>query len=287
MNITGTTQVIGLIGNPVEHSISPLLHNLLSMKLQKDVVYVAHRVKEQDLSEAISGIRAFNIVGMNVTVPHKVAVMPLLDEVEAEAQLLGAVNTIINKDGKLIGTNTDALGFYQQLIQIENSIEDKTVLLLGAGGAARVIALDLAKRGIKKIILWNRSVGKIADLKKQIEENSDVGVEVYSPECKYSVDIVIQGTPVGMHPNVNDVPISFNELIDTQSSKPNVYDLIYNPIETAFMREAKEAGCETYNGFEMLMNQGILAYEKWFNITIEKPIREEVINELKQIYYNK
>jgi len=286
MKITGLTQVIGLIGNPVEHSISPILHNLLSSKLKNDAVYAAFRVKEQDLTEAISGIRALNIVGMNVTIPHKIAVMPLLDEVSPEAQLLGAVNTIIHIDGRLIGTNTDALGFYQQLIQSEGSIQDKTVLILGAGGAARVIALDLAQRGIKKMILWNRSIDKLSDLKEKIQSCSTVEVELYSPQKKYAVDIVIQGTSVGMHPHVHEAPIDLQEIVDLNNFKPNVYDLIYNPIETTFIKKAKKLGCETYNGFEMLVNQGILAYEKWFNITVDESIRIQVTEELKQIYYH-
>src|SRR3990172_6205824 len=169
MNISGKTKICGLIGDPVEHTMSPAMHNAAFKKLELDYVYIAFRVKGTELDKAIAGIRALSMRGLNVTIPHKVAVMKLLDKLDPLAEKIGAVNTIVNDNGVLTGYNTDATGFLQPLLEKGIEPENKVILILGAGGGSRGITFILAENGAKLTIL-NRSVVRAEELAKQISQ---------------------------------------------------------------------------------------------------------------------
>ena len=265
--ISGKTKVCGIIGDPVEHSMSPAMHNAAFNKMGLDYVYVAFSVKKAELGKAIGGMRALNIKGLNVTIPHKVAVLELLDKLDPLAEKIGAVNTIINDDGKLTGYNTDATGFLQPLL--ENGIETRgeNIVILGAGGASRGISFILAERGANLTIL-NRQVERAKELANRIRQT--FGSEVASLELTKEnlsrvlnkTDILVNATSVGMSPNSEETPVNADLL------KPGiiVYDIVYNPVKTRLLQQAEAAGAETISGLDMLVWQGALAFEKWTGI---------------------
>ena len=264
--VSGKTRVCGLIGDPVEHSMSPVMHNAAFREMGLDYLYVPFRVKPEALGEAIEGMRALNIKGLNVTIPHKVAVLQLLDELDPLAEKIGAVNTIVNDDGLLKGYNTDASGCLQALLEKGVEPEGKNVVLLGAGGAARAVSFILADRGAHLVILnrpeeldWAQELaGRIS----QIFGKEVVAQELNSGNlAKHlgNADILVNATSVGMSPNIDETPVTADLL------KPGliVYDIIYNPIKTRLLREAEIAGAKTIGGLDMLVWQGALAFEKW------------------------
>ena len=262
--ITGKTKVCGIIGDPIEHSMSPVMHNAVFQVLGLDYVYLPFHVRREELPGAIAGIRALNVVGLNVTIPHKEAVILLLDKLEPLAEKMGAVNTIVNEGGLLTGHNTDAPGFMQALRAKGIDPEGKSILILGAGGASKGISFILAEAGANLVIL-NRTVTRAEELASQIaqyyhrrpealtlsEENLARGLD--------GADILVNTTSVGMVPYVNQTPMPANLL------NPNlvVCDIVYNPLETRLLKEAKAAGARTIDGLDMLVWQGALAFEKW------------------------
>ena len=263
-SITGTTKICGIIGDPIEHSMSPVMHNAAFQALGLDYVYLPFHVRREELPGAIAGIRALNVVGLNVTIPHKEAVILLLDRLEPLAEKMGAVNTIVNEGGLLTGHNTDAPGFLQALRSKGIDPEGKSILILGAGGASKGISFILAEAGASLVIL-NRTVTRAEELASQIaqyyhrrpealtlsEENLARGLD--------GADILVNTTSVGMVPYVNQTPMPANLL------NPNlvVCDIVYNPLETRLLKEAKAAGARTIDGLNMLVWQGALAFEKW------------------------
>ncbi|WP_418792318.1 shikimate dehydrogenase [Phosphitispora sp. TUW77] len=266
-SISGKTKVTGLIGYPVEHSFSPAMHNAAFGRNNLDYVYVPFCVKPEELSQAAAGIRGLNLAGVNVTIPHKAAIMEFLDDLAPEAKLIGAVNTIVVRDGKLIGHNTDAPGFVAALRK-EAAVEPagKQVTIIGAGGAARAVAIQLALEGVGKITLSSPFPKEIIPIKKAITSaTATLVAEACWDETAISMaavnsDIVINTTPLGMHPNTNDMPpISFAEIPEGVL----VCDLIYNPGETMFLKKAKEQGLPVMNGIGMLLYQGVIAFELW------------------------
>lgn len=262
--ITGKTKVCGLIADPIEHSISPLMHNAAFEKLGLDYVYVPFRVRQEDLHHAISGMRTLNIAGLNVTIPHKVAVMPLLDEVDILAQKVGAVNTIVNDGGVLKGYNTDAAGFLHALRGAGIEPQNKDVVILGAGGAARAIAYILAASNARVVII-NRNLERARELVHEISEASSRELrflrleETSFIQTLKKCDILVNATSVGMSPEVDETPVPARLL------RPGmvVFDIVYNPVRTRLLKEAKSAGARTISGIEMLVGQGALAFEKW------------------------
>jgi shikimate dehydrogenase len=282
--IDGNTKIIGLIGNPVEHTISPLLHNTLSKKFRKNIIYLPFHV-ENDLKKAIDGLVAINALGFNITVPYKTDILQYLSSISDEAKLIGAVNTVINQNGSLHGENTDASGFYKSFCDESNMTAKGNVFgIIGAGGAARAIAVKLALEGAKKIIIFNRTISKANIIANDIVKN--IGTDVVSAELssdklkKYIGDcqVLINTTSIGMFPLSHKSPIDSKEFLDNQV----LYDVIYNPNITKFMEFGIEKGCKVINGFGMLMYQGIRAYELWSNIKVDKDIANEVINEIKK-----
>ncbi|MFC2071895.1 shikimate dehydrogenase [Chloroflexota bacterium] len=264
--ISGKTRICGLIGDPVEHSMSPVMHNAAFRELGIDFLYVPFRVKAEELGKAIEGMRALNIKGLNVTIPHKVNVIGFLDELDPLAEKIGAVNTIVNDDGALKGYNTDASGFLQALLKRGVEPAEKNVVLLGAGGAARAVSFILAERGARLVILnrpeeldWAKELaGGISQTFSQevaaLELNRDNLIGALG-----KADILVNATSVGMSPNTDETPVTADLL------KPGlvVFDIVYNPIKTRLLREAETAGAKTISGLDMLIWQGALAFEKW------------------------
>jgi shikimate dehydrogenase len=264
--ITGKTRICGLIGDPVAHTISPAMHNAAFTSRGLDYVYVPFPVKQKDLSKAIDGMRALDICGLNVTIPYKIAVIPLLDEMDSLAEQIGAVNTIVSDNGKLKGYNTDALGFLQVLLKNGIEPKGKRVVLLGAGGAARAIAFALANHGAELTILNRKqeldwAVALAAKVSKAY--GKEIGaLELDSINLKKRLagaDILVNATSVGMSPNIEET------LVTADLLRPGlvVYDIVYNPAETRFLREARQAGAQTISGLDMLVGQGAAAFELW------------------------
>jgi len=264
--ISGKTRICGIIGDPVEHSMSPVMHNAAFKELGIDYLYLPFRVKQEDLKKAIEGMRALNIKGLNVTIPHKVAVTQFLDKLDPLAEKIGAVNTIVNDNGILTGYNTDASGFLQALLESEIEPEGKNMVILGAGGASRAISFILADRGAQPVILnrllefeWaeelaNR-ISHIFNKKvRALELNRENLTRVLG-----EADILVNATSVGMAPDTDETPVDAELL----SSGLVVFDIVYNPIKTRLLREAETAGATTIGGLDMLVWQGALAFEKW------------------------
>ena len=264
--VTGKTKICGLIGDPVEHTMSPVMHNAAFRKTGVDYIYLPFRVRKEELDKAMEGMRALNIRGLNVTIPHKVTVLQFLDKLDSLAEKIEAVNTIVNDDGVLTGYNTDASGFLQALLEKGIEPKGKNVVILGAGGASRAISFILADRGANPVILnrlleldWAKELaGKISQtFNKEVdalELNRENLVETLG-----KADILVNATSLGMNPNIDQTPVPSDLL------RPGliVFDIVYNPIKTSLLKEAEAAGAETIGGLDMLVWQGALAFEKW------------------------
>ena len=282
--INARTQVCGLIGNPVGHSISPLIHNTLSEKLNQNLAYVTFKVESQDVVAAVKGAYALGIKGMNVTVPHKQAVMEALVDVDPLAKSIGAVNTLVRVDGGYKGYNTDYFGIRRQLVEDGIDIKGREVIVLGAGGASRAVTFMCAVEGAKKVYLLNRSVDKAAELARDV--NTYIGEDKVCPmrlndynklaRKKY---IVIQTTSRGLYPEVDAAPIEDEDFYDMIEA---AVDIIFNPSETKFMRLAGEHGARVYNGIEMLLYQGVAAYELWNNVKVPDELCRELHRLMEQ-----
>jgi len=262
--ISGKTGVCGIIGDPIEHTMSPVMHNAAFQKLGLDFVYLPFQVKKEELGQAVAGMRALNIKGLNVTIPHKVAIIPFLNKLDPLAEKIGAINTIVNNGGVLTGYNTDATGFLQALLEQGVEPEGKTTVILGAGGASRAISFILAERGAHLVIL-NRQSGRAEDLSRRIAQVFEKEITALAlgeqnlADVLARADILINTTSVGMSPDVDKTPVPAKLL------KPGlvVFDIVYNPAKTRLLREAEAAGAKTINGLDMLVWQGALAFEKW------------------------
>jgi shikimate dehydrogenase len=258
-------KLFGLIGCPVHHSMSPLMHNDAFEQTDIDAYYHAFHVEKEHLKDAVQGMKALGIAGFNVTIPHKTAIISFLDEIDEMALQIGAVNTVVNENGRLIGYNTDGEGFVRALREELNiELAGKRILLIGAGGAARGIYFSLARSKAACIDLCNRTVSKAEELIN--ERTISVLSRAYSiHEAQQSLgnyDIIINTTSVGMYPNVEEMPL----LLDNLKKGTIVSDIIYNPLETMLLKEAKRCGAITQNGVGMFVYQGALAFEKWTGI---------------------
>ncbi|MDP2931224.1 MAG: shikimate dehydrogenase [Chloroflexota bacterium] len=264
--ITGKTTVCGVIGDPIEHTMSPVMHNAAYKKLGLDYVYVAFRVDKADLGKAVAGMRALRIRGLNVTIPHKVTIMPFLDELDPLAEKIGAVNTVVNNNGVLRGCNTDATGFLQALLAKGVQPDGKTVAILGAGGASRGISFILAERGANLVILNRKlELDWAVDLARRISQvfqRQVTALELNEPNLDQTLagaDILVNATSVGMSPDIDSTPVPAKLL------RPGllVFDIVYNPIQTRLIKDARAAGAKTISGIDMLAWQGALAFEMW------------------------
>ena len=254
MSVNAMTEVYGLIGNPVSHSLSPAMHNAAFEAVGLNSVYIAFRVER--LEEAIGGMRAFGIRGLNVTVPWKVGVMKYLDAVDVTALDVGAVNTIRSEEGLLKGFNTDCSGAVRS-IERWTEMSGREVVILGAGGAGRAVAFGVKGRGAKLTVL--DSVPRKAE-----ELAREVGCSSGSPGHldRIGCDILINATPVGMYPDVSSSPVD----PDLLKNIDIVFDVIYNPLKTRLLKDAESRGCRIVNGLDMLVQQGVDAFEIWTGV---------------------
>lgn len=273
------TKLCGVIGNPVDHSLSPAIHNAAFRKAGLNFVYLAFPVEA--LGDAVKGIRALgNTRGFSVTIPHKVAALPFLDEVDQTAQHIGAINTIVVQSGRLIGYNTDASGSLRALREGGAALLGQRVLILGSGGAARAIAFALAGDAqIAGLTILGVDEGERRGLVQDLRTRTSLAVEdgpiqddtlrSWIPHCR----TVIHCTPVGMFPHVDEacVPAA------VWRSDLTVMDIVYNPRETRLLKEAKAAGCRTIQGIEMFLNQAILQFELWTNQTAPADVMRAVL----------
>jgi len=269
IQISGRTKITGIFGYPVEHTLSPAMHNTVFKELGLDFCYVPFLVHPDYLKDAVKAIRALNLCGVNVTVPHKEKVMPLLDEINEEASFIGAVNTILNSEGRLIGYNTDGRGFMQSLLESGISVEGKNVLIIGAGGASKAISYYLIQK-TKTLYLYNRSKNRaeklVQDIKK-IRNNVSLIEDISSIERYH---IIINATPLGLK---KEDPLPFDTSL--LRAEQTVCDLIYK--KTRLLEEASKKGCVTLDGRGMLLWQGLFAFELW---TGKKPQVEVMRNAL-------
>lgn len=285
MIINGKTRVCGLIGNPVEHTMSPTIHNTIATIEEDNMVYVPFLV-EKDLQTAINGAYAMDIHGINVTVPYKSDVISSVVEIDYEAEIIGAVNTLVRKEDGYKGYNTDLLGLERALRSEGIDISKEKVIVVGAGGAARAAAFLCAFRNAKEIVILNRTVEKAEKIKEEIEDKTEYGkIKVYSIQNWNQIEendyLVIQATKVGMYPNSAESPI---EESDFFSKAKFVFDLIYTPFETKFMKIAAQMGVPVSNGLKMLLYQGVAAYEMWFDKQIKDTTVEVAYKELLKLF---
>lgn len=276
MNITGKAKVYGLIGHPVEHSLSPVLHHTLADILGNEIAYVPFHVKE-DLGSAVKGAYALNIQGMNITVPYKQEIMSHLLTVDDLAAKIGAVNTLVRSEGGYIGYNTDMPGLYRAMKSDGIDILNQEFYLIGAGGVARAVLVMLLEYGAKRIHILNRSEEKAKKLVKELCGSYPCEVTYGNLESfqEVSLDnaIAIQATNVGMYPNIDSSPIE-DEAFYLKIAK--AYDLIFNPAVTKFMALAQKQNKPAFNGLKMLLFQGIIAYEYWNKVVVTEETAQKV-----------
>jgi shikimate dehydrogenase len=255
VKITGKTKITGIFGYPVEHTLSPAMHNAAFEALGMDCCYVPFAVHPDLLSAAVEAVRALNLLGVNITVPHKEKVMPMLDKVDDEASFIGAVNTIVHANGQLRGYNTDGRGFMQSLSESGIDVKDRNVLVIGAGGAARAIGYYLAQKA-KALYIYGRTPERAERLALDLKK---VSAKVLTIPDISSVDrfhVIINATPLGLKDD-DPLPLDTGLL----HGEKTVCDLIYR--DTPFLREASKIGCITMNGLGMLLWQGVFAFELW------------------------
>ncbi|MEC1580300.1 shikimate dehydrogenase [Bacillus subtilis] len=255
-------KLYGVIGNPIGHSMSPDIHNASLKDLGLDGHYHAFKVEENDLEDAVKGIRALGVQGINVTVPHKVSIMDYLDHIDESAKLLGAVNTVRREGDKLVGYNTDGKGFVKSLMKVlDKPISELSFLMIGAGGAARAIFTTIVRNTPKKFDICNRTLEKAKRLTEATPSfhNKEVLSIKEAEERLEQYDVIIHTTSVGMYPNVDDVPLS----LQRAASSAVVCDIVYNPIQTALLKEASQKGLKTLDGVGMFVEQAALSFQLW------------------------
>ena len=295
MDINGKTRLIGLIGNPVEHTLSPVIHNGMSERMNISSVYVPFQVEKEGLEEAVKGAYELNILGMNVTVPHKNQVMEYLAEVDEDARRIGAVNTLVRAEELhgYKGYNTDMMGLRRQIQEDGIELKGKTEVILGAGGAAKAVVYMCLLENAGKIYLLNRTIHKAECIAKEMnqvfthgtEENKVIPLALSDYTVIPESDLVVfQATSIGLAPNADQVVLedpAFYRKIKTG------VDLIYNPADTKFMKLVTKHGGRAYNALKMLLYQGVIAYELWHNIKVPEDVIADIYTDLKRKVYPK
>ncbi|MBD1214351.1 MAG: shikimate dehydrogenase [Dolichospermum circinale Clear-D4] len=266
--ITGKTKILGVIGHPIEHSLSPLMHNAALTQLGLDYVYLPFPVAPENLTTAIAGFASIGVVGFSITIPHKQAILPFLSEISLIAQAIGAVNTVVNKGNKWLGTNTDVEGFIAPLqTTYHQDWSQKKAVILGNGGAARAVVAGCIQLGLAEIHVVGRNLQKL-QVFKQSWQNSPFAdkFQVHEwtelPNLLHQANLLVNTTPIGMYPHVEQSPLSSQEM----SYLPGdaiAYDLIYIPKPTKFLHLAQKQGIVTIDGLEMLVQQGAAALKIW------------------------
>lgn len=285
--ITGHTKLTGLLGSPVAHSISPLMHNESFRMLGLDYVYLCFDVPEDNLETVFNGLKKLDIAGFNCTMPDKTLICQLVDDLSPAASMIGAVNTVVNDNGKFIGHNTDGIGYMQSVKDAGYDITGSTMTLLGAGGAASSIFVQAALDGVKNINIFSikdRFWEKAERMVEAVNKNTDctarlmeLGDDALLADSIADSQILTNATSVGMAPNVDGCIVSDSSMLPEGLI---VSDVIYNPMETKLLKMAKERGCKTFNGMYMLLYQGAEAFKIWTG-------REMPVEHIKKLYFNK
>jgi len=255
-------QIFGVIGYPIAHSMSPDMHNDSFKHLGIQAMYLPFAVRPEDLQDAIKGMKAIGIQGFNVTIPHKTDIMPFLDKIDSLAAEIGAVNTVKLEGGEYVGYNTDGLGFVKGIKeQLQSSLADQKVLIVGAGGAARGIYYSLLQEGARYVDIANRTISKGEQLidGKTSETKSVVFSIAEAEKILSEYTLIINTTSIGMHPNINESPLSLKNM----RPQALVSDIIYNPLQTKLLKEAENKGALIQNGIPMFVHQGALAFQLW------------------------
>lgn len=272
----GKTEVTGVIGDPVAHTKSPQLQNRIFSMMDENIVYVPFHVAPENLEKAVNGLKGLEVRGFNVTVPHKDKIIGLLDDISEKAKTIGAVNTVKNENGRLVGYNTDAEGFTTSLRNEScRDVENENIVIIGAGGSARAIAAQMAIEGAKSICIINRTESKAAEIADIIGKDLSYKINWFQTEDPLAkeifrkADIIINTTSAGLSPNTDVSPLT-----DGYGFWPHqtVFDIIYDPPKTAFLKKAEDAGCDIYNGIGMLFWQGLLSNELWMGRKINKDV---------------
>lgn len=268
-DINGGTKVFCIFGDPVQYSMSPVMHNAAFEHENLDCVYVGFNVKKENLKEAVYGIRGLGISGISITMPHKQDIMQYLDGLSDDARLIGAVNTIHNENGKLTGYNTDGPGFLRGLEEAGFKCQGKSALIFGAGGASRAIAVTLARNGIKHLYIVNRTLEKAEDIAALVKGNTKTSASIieFVPErfnkVLPQVDLLINTTSQGMYGKVSEL----QDIIDWDviDKKTVISDIVYRPEKTPLLFKAQQYNLTTVTGVNMLLYQAVMAYELWLN----------------------
>ena len=278
--ITGKTRLLAVIGAPIGHSLSPIIQNAALHAAGLDYVYTALPVRADALASAVRGLRDAGIAGFNVTIPFKTEIIPLLDALCEDARRIHAVNTVVIEDGRLVGHNTDVMGFLAGFAERGIALTGKNAVLIGAGGAARAALWGLLRSGVRSVVIGVRNASKGAALAADFAADGDVRAGSFDDTAWIAAcsdaDIVVQTTPLGMTPHTEEMPP-----VDAAMIKPSavVYDLIYTPAETRFLREARARGCETINGETMLVAQGAEAFHLWTGKRPDVELMKRVLRE--------
>ncbi len=282
MIISTKTKLIGLLGYPLGHSLSPLMHSAAFESLGLDKIYIPIEVSPENLETVVKGMAKMNFEGFNVTIPHKIEIMKYLDEVDEYAKCIGAVNTVAVNEGSLKGYNTDGMGFLKSFEESTGTkIDGKNVFILGSGGASRAISMTLAMNNANKIYICNRTYEKAVSLTEDITKQSGancLAVKHEYEEMKEAITdchVLINTTSVGMSPYIDSSPLDRELLCPSLT----VCDAVYNPRKTKLLKEAEEIGCKTVEGLKMLVYQGALAFEIWTGIKPPAELMFKAINQ--------
>jgi len=254
------TSTYAVIGDPIDHSLSPNIHNAAFRHLQLDHTYIAYRIPAGELAAGIEALKAIKIAGFNVTIPHKIEMMKLLDEMDTTCKVIGAVNTVLNDNGKLKGYNTDMIGFLDPIKKKNLAIEGSQVLLLGAGGAARAIITAMVKEKAEKITIVNRTqenAKELTEFAKKIGGNVDVAPMQEVDKLIADYKFIINSTSIGMKNEPSPIPT------ENISKNSIVYDIVYQPMNTDLIKKSKENGATIIYGYEMLLSQAACSFEIW------------------------
>lgn len=263
--ITGKTKLLGVIGCPVEHSLSPVMHNAAIAELGLDYVYLPFPIEPQNLGTAIAGFAATGVVGFSVTIPHKQTIIPLLSEISPIARTIGAVNTVTRQNHQWVGTNTDMEGFIAPLQRISHSNwSEQVVVILGHGGAARAVVAGCQQLGCEEIHVLGRSLDKLTAFRHSWASPDKIQIHTWDKLTALipHAHLLVNTTPVGMYPHIDESPLTLEQ---SRQIRPDAiaYDLIYTPNPTKFLQQAEKQGAITIDGLEMLVQQGAAALKIW------------------------
>lgn len=269
-------RLFGVIGDPISHSMSPMMHNDALNNLRIDGYYHPFKIAPEDLTIAVKGMKAIGIEGFNVTIPHKTSILSLMDRLDPLANAIGAVNTVVREGNEFVGYNSDGLGFIRSLQERwKEDLKKEKTLIIGAGGAAKAIYYSLASVGVKKIDICNRTTARAQGIVDYCPFKCETNILDLS-QARQNIGaytLVIQTTSIGMSPNINEIPFNLENML------PNTHavDIIYNPLETKFLTEARQKGATTQNGIGMFVHQGAIAFEKWTGIKPDITRMENIV----------